>query len=47
VEILIGKRPFEEKKLLEIEPEQSNGHTVGEQTFEPGTLNPDEKSIIG
>jgi AFG3 family protein len=47
VETLIGKRPFEEKKLLEIEPEQSNGHTVGAKTFEPGTSNSDEKSIIG
>ena len=47
VETLIGKRPFEEKKLIEIEPEQSNGHTVGEQTFEPGTSNSEEKSIIG
>ena len=46
VEELIGKRPFEEKKLLEIEPEQSNGHTVGEQTFEPGK-SADETSIIG
>ena len=46
VEILIGKRPFEEKKLLEIEPEQSNGHTVGEKTFEPGK-SADETSIIG
>ncbi len=46
VELLIGKRPFEEKKLLEIEPEQSNGHTVGEETFEPGK-SADETSIIG
>lgn len=46
VELLIGKRPFEEKKLLEIEPEQSNGHTVGEKTFEPGKSN-EESSIIG
>jgi len=28
VETLIGKRPFEEKKLLEIEPEQANGHAT-------------------
>jgi AFG3 family protein len=28
VETLIGKRPFEEKKLLEIEPEQVNGHAT-------------------
>lgn len=49
VEELIGKRPFEEKKLLEIEPEQSNGHTVGEQTFdatESDDTNKD-KSVIG
>jgi AFG3 family protein len=46
VELLIGKRPFEEKKLLEIEPEQSNGHTVGEETFEPGK-SADETTIIG
>ena len=30
VENLIGKRPFEEKKILEIEPEQVNGHTQKE-----------------
>jgi len=48
VEILIGKRPFEEKKLVEIEPEQSNDHTVGEQTAGPGgSDNTEEKSIIG
>ncbi len=47
VEILIGKRPYEEKKLLEIEPEQSNGHTVGEQTFDPTEANNNGKSIIG
>jgi cell division protease FtsH len=49
VEELIGKRPFEEKKIVEIEPEQSNDHTVGEKTFDP-TL-PDsaneDKTIIG
>ncbi len=47
VETLIGKRPFEEKKLIEIEAEQSNDHTVGEETFDP--LSPDNsgKSIIG
>lgn len=32
VENLIGKRPFEEKKLLEIEPEQVNGHTQQESS---------------
>jgi cell division protease FtsH len=47
VEILIGKRPFEEKKLVEIEPEQSNDHTVGEQTAGPGTSENNETSIIG
>ncbi|MDP1762348.1 MAG: ATP-dependent zinc metalloprotease FtsH [Sediminibacterium sp.] len=47
VEILIGKRPFEEKKLIEIEPEQSNNHTVGEKTFEPGAPDNEENSIIG
>jgi len=46
VEELIGKRPFEEKKLLEIEPEQSNDQTVGAKTFEPGKSN-EETSIIG
>jgi AFG3 family protein len=48
VEELIGKRPFEEKKLLEIEPEQSNGHPLGEETIDP--LNPgnnEGKSVIG
>jgi AFG3 family protein len=48
VEELIGKRPFEEKKLIEIEPEQSNGHPLGEDTIdprEPGTN--DGKSVIG
>jgi AFG3 family protein len=47
VEELIGKRPFEEKKLLEIEPEQSNGHTVGEQTFDPLHPGNSEKPVIG
>lgn len=32
VEHLIGKRPFEEKKILEIEPEQVNGHTQAESS---------------
>lgn len=46
VEILIGKRPFEEKKLVEIEPEQSNGHVVGEETRD--TIAPtDGKLFIG
>ncbi len=48
VELLIGKRPFEEKKLVEIEPEQSNDHTVGEHTAGPGTSSENsEPSIIG
>lgn len=47
VETLIGKRPFEEKKLVEIEPELSNDHVVGEKTFEPGTPDGEEKTIIG
>lgn len=47
VEILIGKRPFEEKKLIEIEPERSNDHTVGERTFAPGAPDNEETSIIG
>ncbi len=48
VELLIGKRPFEEKKLVEIEPEQSNDHTVGELTAGPGTSSENsEPSIIG
>jgi cell division protease FtsH len=46
VEELIGKRPFEEKKLVEIEPELSNDHTVGEETF-GGTPSDKEESIIG
>lgn len=49
VEQLIGKRPFEEKKLIEIEEEQSNGHTIGEETFDAGASAPDNEgtSIIG
>ncbi len=47
VEILIGKRPFEEKKLVEIEPELSNDHVVGEKTFEPGTPDNEDKTVIG
>lgn len=49
VETLIGKRPFEEKKLIEIEEEQTNGHPVGEQTFDPTSSAADnsETSIIG
>lgn len=49
VEELIGKRPFEEKKIVEIEPEQSNDHTVGEKTFDPTLPDSDneDKTIIG
>ena len=48
VEILIGKRPFEEKKLVEIEPELSNGQPVGEKTFLPDEESGNtEPSIIG
>jgi AFG3 family protein len=48
VEELIGKRPFEEKKLLEIEPEQSNGHVLGEETIDPLQPGTNEgKSVIG
>ncbi|MDE3253092.1 MAG: hypothetical protein KGO92_09830, partial [Bacteroidota bacterium] len=49
VETLIGKRPFEEKKLIEIEEELTNGHPVGEQTFDPTSSSADnsETSIIG
>ncbi|MBV9987563.1 MAG: AAA family ATPase, partial [Chitinophagaceae bacterium] len=47
VEDLIGKRPFEEKKLIEIEPEQSNGHTLGEQTIDPLHPGNSEKEVIG
>lgn len=47
VEELIGKRPFEERKLIEIEPEQSNDHVVGEETFDPTKHQNDDKSVIG
>ncbi len=47
VETLIGKRPFEEKKLVEIEPEQTNDHVVGEKTFGGPGSTPEEDSIIG
>lgn len=48
VEELIGKRPFEEKKLIEIEPEQSNGHVLGEETIDPTQPGSNEgKSVIG
>lgn len=49
VEELIGKRPFEEKKVVEIEPEQSNDHVVGEKTFDPAQpeSDNDDKTVIG
>ncbi|MEN9684841.1 MAG: hypothetical protein RLZZ28_627 [Bacteroidota bacterium] len=47
VEMLIGKRPFEEKKLIEIEPEQSNGQPAGEYAAEPGKTDNNETPIIG
>ncbi|MEO7529995.1 MAG: ATP-dependent zinc metalloprotease FtsH, partial [Sediminibacterium sp.] len=49
VEELIGKRPFEEKKLLEIEPEAGNEHFVSQDTA-ASISNPDtstEPSTIG
>ncbi|NCI47811.1 ATP-dependent zinc metalloprotease FtsH [Sediminibacterium sp. WSJ-3] len=49
VEELIGKRPFEEKKIVEIEPEQSNDHVVGEKTFDPSHTDSsnEDKTVIG
>jgi AFG3 family protein len=49
VEDLIGKRPFEEKKVLEIEPEQNKEHFVSQDTA-TSISNPDtstEPSTIG
>jgi AFG3 family protein len=49
VEELIGKRPFEEKKVLEIEPEESKEHFVSQDTA-TSISNPDtstEPSTIG
>jgi cell division protease FtsH len=46
VEQLIGKRPFEEKKPVSIEPEMTNNEVVGENTIGPGKANPDESSDI-
>ena len=44
VEELIGRRPFEEKKLLEVSAEQSNGH-AGQNA--PGeTIAPPETTVI-
>jgi cell division protease FtsH len=46
VEILIGKRPFEEKKPITIEPELKNDEVVGEHTIGPGQPNSDENATI-
>jgi AFG3 family protein len=45
VEILIGKRPFEEKKLLEIETEQEVAKDISEAVSKPDTST--EPSTIG
>ena len=44
VEELIGRRPFEEKKLLEISAEQSNGHAG--QNIPGETIAPPETTVI-
>lgn len=46
VEHLIGKRPFEEKKPVSIEPELSNDDVVGESTIGPNKTNPEDSSTI-
>ncbi|MFM9022070.1 MAG: AAA family ATPase, partial [Sediminibacterium sp.] len=46
VEQLIGKRPFEEKKPVSIEPELNNNDVVGESTIGPGKTNPEDSSTI-
>jgi AFG3 family protein len=49
VEELIGRRPFEEKKILEIEPEENKEHFVSQDTA-TSISNPDtstEPSTIG
>ena len=46
VEFLIGKRPFEEKKPITIEPELKNDKVVGEHTIGPGQPNSDENATI-
>lgn len=46
VEFLIGKRPFEEKKPITIEPELKNDEVVGEHTIGPGQTNTDENATI-
>lgn len=48
VETLIGKRPFEEKKLIEIEEELDNNQPVGEKTFgSQEGIDQGENNIIG
>lgn len=46
VELLIGKRPFEEKKPVSIEPEMKNDEVVGEHTIGPSNPNADENATI-
>jgi cell division protease FtsH len=46
VEFLIGKRPFEEKKPVSIEPEMKNDEVVGEHTIGPSNPNADENATI-
>ncbi|MFM7357447.1 MAG: ATP-dependent zinc metalloprotease FtsH [Sediminibacterium sp.] len=46
VEQLIGKRPFEEKKPVSIEPELVNDEVLGEHTIGPNKTNPEESSNI-
>jgi len=46
VEFLIGKRPFEEKKPITIEPELKNDEVLGEHTIGPGQPNTDENATI-
>ena len=47
VETLIGKRPFEEKKLIEIEEELDNGQPVGEKKFDGECIDHSENTTIG
>lgn len=47
VETLIGKRPFEEKKLIEIEEELDNGQPVGEKKFDGERIDHSENTTIG
>lgn len=46
VEQLIGKRPFEEKKPVSIEPEMANDEVLGENTIGPNKPNPEESSNV-